>query len=172
MSTSIARSVISTSTRGRSEPCQPLRAGFAGFAGGYVMALAGYWLEAVLGISELNFAHAGLRYVSGGRQGWWIVGIVFHLIDSVLLGLLYATVAYPRLKAALKPLGNVRSNVAGGVVFATGVWLVLSMLIAMPFMGAGVFARRTGSIRPALASLSLHLIFGSLLGFIYGGECP
>lgn len=45
------------------------RAAFGGITGGYLMALAGYWLESVLGISELDFAHAGLRYVSGGKQG-------------------------------------------------------------------------------------------------------
>lgn len=154
--------------RVHSSECRPARAAFAGFTGGYVMALAGYWLEAVLGVSELDFAHAGLRYVSGGKQGWWIVGIIFHLIDSVLLGLLYAAVAYPRLRWPSKTLGRFWGNLAAGVSFATGVWLVLAMLIAMPFMGAGAFGRKTGSYRAALASLSLHVVYGSLLGFIYG----
>lgn len=148
--------------------CHRARAMFAGFTAGYVMSLAGYWLEAVFGVSELAFAHNALRYVSGGKQGWWIVGIVFHLIDSVLLGLLYATRIYPSLRWLGTERDSVRGNVAAGITFAMGVWLVMAMLIAMPFMGAGIFGRRTGSIRPALASLSLHLIFGSLLGYIYG----
>jgi hypothetical protein len=144
------------------------RASFAGFVGGYLMALAGYWIEAVLGVSELDFAHAGLRYVSGGRSGWWVLGIIFHFIDSALLGVLYAAVAYPRLCRLTRPLGRFWGNIASGVAFASAVWLVLSMLIAMPFMGAGIFARRTSSPRPAIASLFLHVVFGSLLGFIYG----
>lgn len=143
------------------------RAGFAGFTGGYVMALAGYWIEAVLGISELDFAHAGLRYVAGGKAGWWIVGILFHLIDSVLLGLLYARVVHRRLAWLTQSLGRFWGSIASGVAFATGVWLVLAMLIAMPFMGAGIFARKTGSARPALAALALHILYGSLLGLIY-----
>lgn len=57
-----------------------------------------------------------------------------------------------------------------GVIFALGVWVFLAMLVAMPFMGAGVFGRKTGSARPALANFSLHVIFGSLLGFIYGNR--
>lgn len=148
--------------------CHRVRGAFGGFVGGYVMALAGYWLEAVFGVSELAFAHNALRYVSGGKQGWWIVGIIFHLIDSALLGLLYATRIYPALRWLPKRHGQVRGNVAAGLTFATGVWLVMAMLIAMPFMGAGVFGRRTGSLRPALASLSLHVIFGAFLGYIYG----
>src|SRR5579885_62466 len=144
------------------------RASFAGFVGGYLMALAGYWLEAVLGVSELDFAHAGLRYVSGGKSGWWVLGIIFHFIDSALLGILYAAIAYPRLCRLTRPLGRFWGNVASGVAFGSVVWLVLSMLIAMPFMGAGIFGRRTNSPRPAIASLFLHVIYGSLLGFIYG----
>ncbi|MGH2460713.1 MAG: hypothetical protein ACRDIY_17805 [Chloroflexota bacterium] len=148
--------------------CHRARAAFAGFTAGYVMALAGYWLEAVFGVSDLALAHNALRYVSGGKQGWWIVGIIFHLIDSVLLGLLYATRIYPRLRWLTTERDSVRGNVAAGLAFATGVWLVMAMLIAMPFLGAGIFGRRTGSARPALASLSLHVIFGALLGYIYG----
>ena len=144
------------------------RSAFAGFTGGYVMALAGYWMEAVLGISELDFAHAGLRYVSGGKQGWWVVGILFHLIDSVLLGILYAAVVNRRLMWLEKVFGRFWGSIVAGIAFALGVWLVLAMLIAMPFIGVGAFGRNTGSARPAIASLGLHLIFGSLLGFIYG----
>lgn len=154
---------------GQSAPaCDLPRAAFAGFTAGYAMALAGYWIEAVLGISELDFAHAGLRYVSGGKSGWWIIGIVFHLIDSVLLGLLFATKVYPRLRWLNGAVGRFWGSLASGVAFALAVWLVLAMLIAMPFMGAGVFGWRTGSRRPALASLALHALFGSLLGVIYG----
>ena len=120
------------------------RAGVAGLAAGYAMALSGYWLQAVLGVSELDFAHAGLRYVSGAKPGWWIVGIVFHLIDSVLLGLLYARVVYRPLDWLVKAFGRFWGNLASGIAYATAVWLVLAMLIAMPFMGAGIFARKTG----------------------------
>lgn len=146
------------------------RAAFAGFTAGYVMALAGFWIEAVLGVSELDFAHAGLRYVSGGKSGWWIVGLVFHSIDSVLLGLFYAALVYPRLRSLTAPFGRFWGNVVSGVIFALGVWVFLAMLVAMPFMGAGAFGRKTGSARPAVASFSLHVIFGSLLGFIYGNR--
>ncbi|HEX5417322.1 MAG TPA: hypothetical protein VFZ25_16780 [Chloroflexota bacterium] len=147
--------------------CHLGRAAFAGFVGGYLMALAGYWLQAVFGVSELNFAHNSLRYVSGGKQGWWIVGVVFHLIDSVLLGILYATVVYQRLHFLGNRLGRFPGGVAAGSVFATGVWLIMGMLIAMPFGGAGIFGRKTGSALPAVASYALHLIFGSFLGAIY-----
>jgi len=149
--------------------CHLGRAAFAGFASAYVMALAGYWLEAVLGIGQIDIAHAGLRYVSGGRSGWWVVGIVFHLIDGVLLGMLFGAVVYPRFAVPFrKTYGRFWSHVAAAWVFAGLVWLFLDMLIAMPFMGAGVFGRRTGSIRPALGTLALHGVFGTLLGAIYG----
>ncbi len=143
------------------------RGAVAGFTGGYVMALAGYWLEAVLGVGELDVAQAGLRYVSGGKQGWWVVGIIFHLIDSVLLGLLYETTVYRHLFRWTRGLGDLWGNVAAGVAFAAGVWLTLAMLIAAPFMGAGIFGRKTGSLRPALASLAVHVVFGTGIGIVY-----
>jgi hypothetical protein len=143
------------------------RAAVAGFVGGYIMLLAGYWMEAVFGFSDLNLAHAGLRYVSGGRQGWWLVGIIFHFVDSVLLGLLFATVVYRRWKRLAQPLGPFWGSVALGIGFGLAVWLFIAMLIAMPFLGSGPFGYKTGSPRPALASLVLHVIFGALLGGIY-----
>lgn len=142
------------------------RGGFAGFVGGYFMMLAGYWLEAVFGLSELDFAHSSLRFVAGGKQGWWVMGTIFHLIDSVLLGLLYLVVVRPRLAFYSRFFGPFFGNAARGITFALGVWTGMAMLVAMPFMGAGVFGRKTGSPRPALASLALHLLFGTLVGLI------
>jgi hypothetical protein len=138
-----------------------------GFVAGYVMLLSGYWMEAVLGVSDLNLAHANLRYVSGGRQGWWIIGILFHFVDSVLLGLLYATFVYRRWARLTRSLGPFWGSVALGIGFGIAVWLFVAMLIGMPFMGSGPFAYKTGSPRPALASLAVHLVFGTLLGGIY-----
>jgi hypothetical protein len=144
------------------------RASLAGFVGGYVMLLAGYWVQAVLGVSELDFAIAGLRYVSGGRQGGWFVGIIFHFIDSILLGLLFAALVYRRSRYLRRSYGPFWGSVVAGIAFAIGVWLILAMLIALPFMGAGPFGWKNGSPRPALASLGMHVIFGSLLGAITG----
>jgi hypothetical protein len=156
-------------TRARSNQNLQLgRATFAGFVAGYVMLLSGFWMEAVFGVSDLNVAHAGLRYVSGGRQGWWLVGIIFHFIDSALLGLLFATLFYRRLAKTTSSLGLFWGSVALGIGFGIAVWLFLAMLIAMPFMGSGPFGYKTRSPRPALASLAVHLIFGTFLGGIYG----
>jgi hypothetical protein len=154
----------------RSDNLSVGRATLAGFVGGYVMLLASYWLEAIFGVSELNFAIAGLRYVAGGRQGWWLVGIIFHLIDSMLLGLLFAAVIYRRSRRLRREFGPFWGTVVAGIAFAVGVWLILAMLLAMPFMGSGPFAWKTGSPRPAVASLAVHVIFGSLLGAISGGS--
>jgi hypothetical protein len=162
------RTIRTTDPTSTETSCRLARAAFAGFTGGYLMALAGYWLEAVLGVSDLDFAHAGLRYVSGGKEGWWVVGIIFHFIDSTLLGIFYAAVVYRRLRWLEDRYGLLWGNLAAGVGFGLAVWLVLAMLIAMPFLGAGVFGWNTGSARPAVASLSVHLVFGSLVGLIYG----
>lgn len=41
------------------------------------------------------------------------------------------------------------------------------MLIVMPLMGSGAFGHRTGSWKPAAASLVLHLVYGAILGGVY-----
>lgn len=138
-------------------------AALAGFAAGYVMALGAYWLEGVFGIPRLDFGHTGMKYVGGEKPGFWAVGILFHLVDSVLLALLYAAAAYPKLPE--------RGSIVAGAVWGTGygvlLWLVLAMLVVMPLMGSGPFGVRTRSVRPALASLVLHVVYGALLGGIY-----
>ena len=143
-------------------PVEVLWAALAGFAAGYVMALGGYWLEGIFGIPRLDFGLTGFKYVGGEKPGAWLVGIVFHLVDSVLLALLYAVVVYPRIAH-----GNVVAGLAAGLVYGVVLWIVLAMLVVMPLMGSGPFARRTGSVKPAAASLLLHLVYGAILGAVY-----
>jgi hypothetical protein len=138
-------------------------AAFAGFAAGYVMALGAYWLEGLFGIPRLDFGHTGMKYVGGEKPGFWVVGILFHLIDSVLLALLYAAAIYPRLSER----GSIAAGVLAGIGYGVALWLVLAMLIVMPLMGSGPFGYRTRSWKPAAASLLLHLIYGMILGGVY-----
>ncbi|MBI3979638.1 MAG: hypothetical protein HY331_15770 [Chloroflexi bacterium] len=142
-------------------------AALAGFTAGYVMALGAYWLETVWGMVRLDFGHTGMRYVGGEQPGWWVVGIVFHLIDSVLLGLAYGAFAWPFLPLLGMPTRTVWGDILGGVLYGGVVWLGLAMLIAMPMMGQGVFGYQTRSPRLAVLSLGLHILFGALLGLIY-----
>ncbi len=138
----------------------------AGFAGGYVMALGAYWLEAAFGFVRLDFHHTGMQYVGGERPGWWAVGIVFHQIDSILLGLAYAAVARPMLMTAL-PSEGLWGPLLWGLLFGTLVWVILAMIIAAPLMGGGVFGYQTRSPWLALLSLGLHWIYGGILGLVY-----
>jgi hypothetical protein len=142
-------------------------AALAGFAAGYVMALGAYWLEAVFGMMRLDFGHTGMMYVGGEKPGWWVVGMSFHFVDSVLLGAAYAAFFWPMLAGFGLPSRSVAAGVIGGVAYGVIVWVILAMLIAMPMMGAGVFGHRTKSARTALLSLGLHFVYGALLGLIY-----
>lgn len=53
-----------------------------------------------------------------------------------------------------------------GVVLAIGAWLMM-MLVVMPMAGAGSFGLGLGMMAP-LAALVLHVVFGLVLGGIYG----
>ncbi len=53
-----------------------------------------------------------------------------------------------------------------GAAFAIGAWLMM-MLVLMPAAGAGVFGLALGVMVPAMALL-LHMVFGAVLGGVYG----
>ena len=136
-------------------------AAYAGRAAGYVMALGAFWLEAVFGFVRLDLGMTGMRYVGGEKPGFWIIGMLFHMVDSILIGLAYAAFAWPILPRLGIPVGTIGGDVVGGTLYAVVVWLLLAMLIAMPMMGEGVFGYQTKSAQLALQSLGLHLLFGT-----------
>jgi hypothetical protein len=87
----------------------------------------------------------------GPATGW-----ALHAAFGVLLALIYAAVFAGRLPGT--PL--VRGALYGVLVF------LAAQLSFMPLVGAGVFSR--GDVPMILGSLLGHLVYGGLVGFIYG----
>jgi hypothetical protein len=137
----------------------------AGLSAGYVMFLANGWLQDVVGLTGFDFAQAGLLYSGGNVPGAGVVGTLFHLINSVLFGLLYALAVYPFV-ARVAGGGPILAGIVGGMAYGVAIWL-FAMLIAIPMVGLGIFGRKTCSVTPAIVALGLHLIFGLILGFLY-----
>ncbi len=57
-------------------------------------------------------------------------------------------------------------NVSRGVVISVVGWLVM-MVMLMPTVGAGFFGMKMGIMAPMM-TLVLHIIFGAVLGWVYG----
>jgi hypothetical protein len=53
-----------------------------------------------------------------------------------------------------------------GTIFAVCAWLLM-MIVVMPMAGAGMFGRGLGMMAP-VATLVLHVVFGAVLGGVYG----
>lgn len=87
-----------------------------------------------------------------------LVGWLIHLlIGTVLWGLLFGAL-YGRLPGD-KPWVK-------GIVFSIGAWLIM-MIVLMPMAGAGLFGLGIG-IHAPIATLVLHLIYGAVLGAVFG----
>ena len=87
----------------------------------------------------------------GPAAGW-----ALHVAFGVLLAIIYAAVFAGRLPG--RPAA--RGALYGVLVF------VLAQLTFMPLVGAGVFSR--GDVPMILGSLLGHLVYGGLVGIIYG----
>ena len=91
-------------------------------------------------------AHTGL----GPLMGW-----VLHFTAGILLAVLYAACVGPR-----RP-----HPVAWGLLYGVVIFAV-AQLGFMPLVGAGVFSR--GDPAMLIGSLVGHLVYGGLVGLIYG----
>ena len=91
------------------------------------------------------------RWDAGPASGW-----VVHLIVGILLALIYASTFVRWL-----PGPPVLSGATyGAIVF------VAAQMVFMPLVGAGVFSH--GDIELLIGSLVGHLIYGAVVGWIYG----
>ncbi|MBS0536394.1 MAG: hypothetical protein JSR72_20270 [Proteobacteria bacterium] len=62
------------------------------------------------------------------------------------------------------------SYLTKGVVFGIAAWVVM-MIGVMPMAGAGLFGMKFGVMAPMM-TLVLHVIFGAVLGGVYGLQRP
>ena len=130
----------------------------AGFVAGYVMALAGLWAGSVRGLVVIDIADLGRRYMVSDSPMAWLVGIVSHLINSVLLVFVWASVVEPNLSWP-RPLEGLLWGLLLSMVFA-------GALVA-PISGLGFMGWRTGNARFAVTNVLLHALWGIVAGMIY-----
>lgn len=126
------------------------RAVIGGFSG--TVAMTALMLMAPkMGLPPMNVGEM-LGSVMGGSV---VLGWMAHFVVGTVLALGYGLVFEHRLPGP---------SALRGAIFAVGPWL-MAQLVVMPMMGAGAFS---GSMLAAGGSLMGHLVYGAVLGAIYG----
>jgi uncharacterized membrane protein YagU involved in acid resistance len=134
------------------------RATFAGLVGTAVMT-ALWPIASKLGLAQLavgNILSSLLAVVTAYFSAGPVLGWAIHLAVGIALALLYAAAFVGRLPVT--PLA--KGCLYGFLIF------VVAQLVFMPLVGAGVFSR--GDLPMLAGSLIGHLVYGGLLGLIYG----
>jgi uncharacterized membrane protein YagU involved in acid resistance len=126
------------------------RAALAGLVATGVMTAVGLWMAPLMGIPAMNPA----AMLAGAMGGSVTLGWIGHLMIGTILALIYAVLA-PRLPGA---------PAARGAVYGLAPWL-MAQLVVMPMMGMPLFS---GSAALAIGSLIGHLVYGAVVGAIYG----
>jgi len=130
-----------------------IRAGvISGFVATIVLSIL-MIIKAAMGIMpDLN----AIKMLAGMMGAPLVMGWVAHFfIGSILWGVLFSLIVD-------KLPGGV---VTSAIIFSIGAW-ILMMVGPMPMAGAGFFGLGIGMMAP-VATLILHLIWGSVLGFTY-----
>ena len=131
---------------------------FAGLSAGYVMAVVGLWVGRLPGFVAIDIADYGRRYVVSDRPSAWVLGLAAHLVNSVLLAYVWASLVEPNLHWP-RPLEG----------FAWGIFLAITLAggLVAPMTGAGFLGLKSGSVRFAATNLLMHAVWGLVLGSLY-----
>lgn len=133
------------------------RAAVAGLIG--TAAMTGLWqAEMQLGLARFavgDILSNLLAVVTAHTRLGPLMGWVLHFTAGILLALLYAAWAGPRRHLPI----------AWGLLYGATIFLV-AQLVFMPLVGAGLFSR--GDAAMLTGSLVGHLVYGGLVGLIYG----
>jgi len=122
----------------------------AGIAGTAVMTAVSLYLAPMMGMPKMNPA----EMLAGQMGGNMMIGWATHFMVGSMLAVGYAMVAH-----AIPGPAPVR-----GAIYGIAPWL-LAQLAVMPMMGMGLFS---GSMQMAGGSLIGHLMYGAVVGAIYG----
>ncbi|MBI4539194.1 MAG: hypothetical protein HY704_06780 [Gemmatimonadetes bacterium] len=126
------------------------RAIAAGIIGTAVMSIVGLWIAPLMGMPAMNPA----AMLAGAMGGSLALGWTAHLMIGTILALIYAAVA-----PALPGAPAVRGALYGVAPF------LLAQIVVMPMMGMPLFS---GSAVLAMGSLIGHLVYGGIVGTVYG----
>ncbi len=126
------------------------RAATAGVAGTVVMTTVGLWIAPLMGLPRMNPA----EMLAGAMGGVLIIGWLAHFMIGIILAVIYAIVAN-RIPGPPP---------ARGAVYGVAPFLV-AQIVVMPMMGMPLFS---GSAVMAMGSLIGHVIYGGVVGTVYG----
>ena len=126
------------------------RAVAAGVIGTAVMTIVGLWAAPLMGLPAMNPA----VMLAGAMGGNLALGWVAHFMIGTILAVGYTVVA-PVLPGA----PPVRGALYGIAPF------LMAQIIVMPTMGMPLFS---GSAVMAMGSLIGHLVYGAVVGSVYG----
>lgn len=99
-----------------------------------------------------------IKMLAGQMGGGLALGWAAHFVIGI--------VVYGVALAGINSVLPGKSGLAYGIVLGIAGWLVM-MVALMPMVGAGFFAMGMGMMA-TVATLILHLIFGAVLGLVYG----
>lgn len=126
------------------------RAALAGIVGTVVMTVVSVWIAPMMGMPRMNPA----EMLAGAMGGVLALGWIAHFMIGTVLALAYAAVA-PMLPG---------SPPVKGALYGIAPFL-LAQIAVMPMMGMPLFS---GSAVMAMGSLIGHLIYGAVVGGVYG----
>jgi uncharacterized membrane protein YagU involved in acid resistance len=126
------------------------RAVIAGVIGTAVMTAVGLWIAPLMGMPPMNPA----EMLAGAMGGMMALGWIAHFMIGTVLAVIYAFTA-PWLPGP---------PVLRGALYGIAPFLVAQIAV-MPMMGMPVFS---GSAVMAMGSLIGHLIYGGVVGGVYG----
>lgn len=126
------------------------RAIAAGIIGTLVMTAVGLWVAPLMGVPAMNPANM----LAGAMGGSLVLGWAGHLMIGIILALIYAAVA-----GWLPGAPAVRGALYGVAPF------LMAQVVVVPMMGMPLFS---GSAVMAMGSLIGHLVYGAVVGGVYG----
>ncbi|MBK5097374.1 MAG: hypothetical protein JJE01_06300 [Gemmatimonadetes bacterium] len=122
----------------------------AGMIGTAVMTIVGLWVAPLMGMPAMNPA----QMLAGAMGGSLVLGWIAHFMIGTILAVCYA-VAAPFLPGA---------PALRGALYGIAPFL-MAQIIVMPMMGMPLFS---GSAVMAMGSLVGHLVYGAVIGSVYG----